>query len=233
MEMYSEDSKYVFFDLETAGLLHLDPDILQIGAITANCSDSFDKFLKPTRTITNKNYEKTNNLIYDENSGKLYKRSQDGKTKKLCHTVDAKDGLLAFILWLNRIGSGSRVLLIAYNAFKFDACVLLKRLREHGLEQAFSNICRGFMDPLLVSRAFYKHLPSRRMEDMLKHFDLLANSGIQTHNAIQDANDLRRLTMKMAEDINLKENCRKSWKEHLAEYFIDVDKAVGLSKNAK
>ena len=44
-----EDKNLVFFDLETTGLYHTDPDILQISAIRGDCGDSFDKFVDPNR----------------------------------------------------------------------------------------------------------------------------------------------------------------------------------------
>ena len=44
-------TQLVYFDLETTGLIETDPDILQIGAITADCSDSFDKFIHPVNKV--------------------------------------------------------------------------------------------------------------------------------------------------------------------------------------
>jgi DNA polymerase III epsilon subunit-like protein len=58
-------AELVYFDLETTGLIATDPDILQIGAITSDCSDSFDKFIKPETRETTPEVEAVNNLKYD------------------------------------------------------------------------------------------------------------------------------------------------------------------------
>ena len=65
---YYPDASFVFFDLETTGLLNTDPDILQIGAITANLTDSFDKYLKPLKKPTTKDTTASNRPVYEKGS---------------------------------------------------------------------------------------------------------------------------------------------------------------------
>ena len=141
-------TQLVYFDLETTGLIDLfDPDILQIGAITADCSDSFDKFIHPVNKSTNSQSEAVNNIKYDSRTESLYLHFETGR--RLCKTIPIKTGLLEFIIWLRNQShrSGSKVILVAYNAFKFDAPILLKKIQECNLKTEFFDTCCGFMDP--------------------------------------------------------------------------------------
>ena len=210
---YYPDTSFVFFDLETTGLLSTDPDIIQIGAITANLTDSFDKYLKPLKKPTTKESTAANHLTYE--NGSLYKIYS--KDKKLCKTVQPQIGLAEFIEWLRLVGSGTKVLLVAYNTFAFDAIILLKKMEEFGLLSQFVNVCQGFADPLVAARELYANLKSRKQDAMMKHFKLISPYESQSHNAIEDANDLRRLTFKMVQD-HSKRNTQFTWKEFLGKY---------------
>lgn len=212
---YYPDASFVFFDLETTGLLNTDPDILQIGAITANLTDSFDKYLKPLKKPTTKESTAANRLVYE--NGSLFKIAKD---KKLCKTVQPQIGLAEFVEWLRLVGSGTKVLLVAYNAFDFDAIILTKKMEEFGLTSQFFNVCQGFADPLIASRELYANLKSRRQDAMMKHFKLISHYENQSHNAIEDANDLRRLTFKMVEENskNKRNHQGLTWKEFLGKY---------------
>ena len=201
-----EDKNLVFFDLETTGLYHTDPDILQISAIRGDCGDSFDKFVDPNRKKrTDPSVEKINNLQYDPNTSSLYKIVSlygEGE-RRLCQTDSPKQILTQFVIWLHNLfeSSGSKkVILIAYNAFSFDALILMKKLKENTLNDFFAQVCYGFADPLVLARDKYSNFPSRKMEYMLKHFNLLHEHNEQSHNAIMDAYDLRRLTFKFKEE---------------------------------
>ena len=59
-----EDKNLVFFDLETTGLYHTDPDILQISAIRGDCGDSFDKFVDPNRKKRTDPRSKSSQFIF-------------------------------------------------------------------------------------------------------------------------------------------------------------------------
>ena len=102
------DSVYVYFDLETTGLYHTNPEILQIAAITSNCSDSFDKYLKPLEKTTDQ-CQNLNNIKYDHGSFTMYKIME--QKMKTCKSVAARMGLLEFISWLKSVG-GSQLLFI-------------------------------------------------------------------------------------------------------------------------
>jgi hypothetical protein len=56
---------------------------------------------------------------------------------------------------------------VAYNGFKFDGRILLKKLVDFGLLNAFANVVVGFVDPLVAAREHFRHLPSKTMEAMM------------------------------------------------------------------
>ncbi len=155
------DRPFVFFDLETTGHLNTDPDILQIGAVTHDCSDSFDLYLKPNRKDTD-NCKNINYIEFDPESKTILKLSDSTTVKRKCSSVDAKTGISEFLDWLAVIGNGGRVNLVAYNGHKFDSVVLIKRVREFGLEKQLYNVISGFVDPLRTARMFYSNLESKK-----------------------------------------------------------------------
>eukprot|EP00093_Oithona_nana_P008114 08114.XXX_406698_407042_1 [CDS] Oithona nana genome sequencing. len=93
-------------------------------------------------------------------------------------------------------------------------------MEEFGLTSQFFNVCQGFADPLIASRELYANLKSRRQDAMMKHFKLISHYENQSHNAIEDANDLRRLTFKMVEENskNKRNHQGLTWKEFLGKY---------------
>ena len=92
----------VFFDLETTGLYHTDPDILQISAILGDSSDSFDKFLLPTKKgRTDPDAEKVNRLRYNSSDSMLWK-IVDENNKRKCQAEQPNQALTKFVLWINR-----------------------------------------------------------------------------------------------------------------------------------
>ena len=191
-----ETKTLVFFDLETTGLYHTNPDILQISAVRLDCCDSFDKYLLPMRKKQiDSDVEKLINIKYDSKDSKLYKIG-DGKRSKLLPAMNPKQGLSQFISWLQSIyqQTDSKVVLIAYNAFGFDALVLMNRLKEHNLLRNFKSFCAGFCDPLILAKERFSMLRNRKLENMLKYFQLIQEDEEQTHNAISDAYHLLRLT---------------------------------------
>ncbi len=92
----------VYFDLETTGLK--DPDILQIGALVEDCSDSFDRVLKPISKESTREAQEINKLKYNQERKEMYRIFT--KDEKLCKSVEAKTGLLEFIIWLKNVAAG-------------------------------------------------------------------------------------------------------------------------------
>lgn len=226
---------FVFFDLETTGLYNSDPDILQIGGVTSDCIDSFDTYLEPPTKVPNASATKANHLCYDSMEKRLYRLvkrpEQVTEDKVRCYTTEAKQGLQQFIDWLRNVGCGKKVVLVAYNGFAFDGRILLKKLVDFQLMENFRLVCQGFADPLIAARLHYAKLPSRRMECMLKYFGLLDEQD-QTHNAILDAEDLRKLTLAMAKDVMRKKqevgDSVPTWKVFMSNHFKNVQEIADM-----
>ena len=64
---------------------------------------------------------------------------------------------------------------------------------------------------------------------MLKSFKLMGSHESTSHNAIQDSNDLRKLTAKIAEDY-IKKHPKKSQSEFFLKYFISCESFDGNKK---
>ena len=194
----------VYFDLESTGLLKTNPDITQIGAITSNCEESFDKYLIPNKSIP-RDVEELTGIKWDEETQKMYKIINI-KHKVKVDAVDAKTGLLSFIIWLRKvsedIGNGTKVVLVAYNAFRFDAKLLLQKIEENSLGSLFNAIVKGFIDPYVAVCELHPSLTSKSQENVLKYLKIYSDFKTQSHNALQDANDLRRLCKKLHSDYN-------------------------------
>ena len=139
-----------------------------------------------------------------------------GKLKELSFT-SAKKGLLEFIIWIKSVGGPNKVFLIAYNAFAFDAVILMKQMERFNIKKEFLDSCHGFIDPYVAAKESHAGLKSKTMENLLKHYKLLAVYDSQTHNAFHDANDLRRLTLKMYQDF-AKDKPNLSWRNYLMKY---------------
>ena len=108
----------VFFDLETTGLYHTDPDILQISAIVGDSSDSFDKFLLPIKKgRTDPDAEKVNRLRYNSSDSLLWK-IVDENNKRKCQAEQPNQALTKFVLWINRHFFRNRTQV--FQAFDFD-----------------------------------------------------------------------------------------------------------------
>ena len=89
--------------------------------------------------------------------------------RRLCQTDSPKQILTQFVIWLHNLfeSSGSKkVILIAYNAFSFDALILMKKLKENTLSDFFAQVCYGFADPLVLARDKYSNFPR-----LNSHFD--------------------------------------------------------------
>lgn len=115
-------------------------------------------------------------------------------------TLPLRDLLNDFINYLRRF---PRPLLMAHNAVKFDAPVLMRVLAENGLQQSFRQVVSRFMDTYLLSRHIYPNLPKYSLEFLVSYF---LRQKFDAHDGLEDAKILQRLvnTWKPAEsDIDM------------------------------
>lgn len=188
--------KYVYFDLEGTGLREEDPDIeiLQISAVTEDLSDSFDKYLHPVKHFPTESASKVNKLTYDQEKKILYRTLPD-KKERVCKAAPGKSAALAeFILWLANIGSGCKVSLVAYSGCRYDAPLLEKKMAEHpNLYEKFKLYHDEMIDPINAVATLYPQIQPKSFENVLNHFGILHPDEKQSHNALEDANNLRKL----------------------------------------
>jgi DNA polymerase III epsilon subunit-like protein len=187
----SRSLNLVFFDLETTGLVR--PDILQVGAVNWDASDSFDDFARPGKPIE-PSASGVNRLVTRGN-GDLYKLWPALGKEQRVHSRSAGEVLARFVDWL-RDDVGAPVALVAYNGHKFDAPVLLGQLDRFGLE--VDDVVATFVDPFVFVRdhGIDGGGGKRSQKDLMETFKVRSQG--ESHNAVYDAEDLRRLTLEMS-----------------------------------
>ena len=105
--------------------------------------------------------------------------------------LDLVEGLLAFMEWLE--GLGGNIILVAHKCLDFDAKVLLRNLEE--FEIPYCETIIGFSDSLLASRQLYPDVGSHKLSAMLWQVGLSIR---ESHDALEDAEDCRRICRRMA-----------------------------------
>ncbi|XP_023332145.1 uncharacterized protein LOC111704223 [Eurytemora carolleeae] len=178
----------VFFDLETTGF---DRPIrpVQIGAIDSWGANTYNQFVWPRRhvhpkaTLTNKFYV-SRGTLFRQGEGAL-------------DTTDLEDALYSFLDWLSSLGGN--VVLVAHKCLDYDAKVLLRNLEEFNIP--YEHVILGFSDSLLASRDLYPVAPSHKLSSMLGEVGLPIR---ESHDALVDADDCRRICRRMAGQRRLK-----------------------------
>ncbi len=56
---------------------------------------------------------------------------------------------------------------VAYNGFKFDGRILLKKIREYKVDKKLADVIVGFIDPLETSKEHFPQQQSRSMNSMM------------------------------------------------------------------
>ncbi|KYM94061.1 hypothetical protein ALC62_15322 [Cyphomyrmex costatus] len=156
------ESKMVFFDLETSGL-NATADILQIAAKSGDYI--FNVYIERLQEISASATKITGLHSID---GKLYYHS------KLLETCTQENALQAFNLFLKKLAT--HCLLVAHNA-SFDRPRLLRLILKHGMIEPFY-IISGFSDSLAVLK---KALPDRKGPGKFK-LSTLYNDFLTTDN---------------------------------------------------
>jgi DNA polymerase III alpha subunit (gram-positive type) len=170
----------VYFDLETTGL-GKHSDIVQIAAVHEYGS-SFATYIMPVSNIT---ASATNTHGITKRNGCLYKggdRIQDVETPA--------NGLRKFFSWLRKTASKSdkKVILVAHNAFKFDAPVLINNCRGVGVARKLK-VIDYVCDSLEAFKKQTDHR-SKALENLMQIYNV---AGAQTHDALGDAEGLKKV----------------------------------------
>lgn len=170
----------IYFDLETTSFTG---EICSIAATTRIGSKTkFTKFLIPNVSFDPEATEKNKMTLIDQ---QLYKSGQ-----LVQEAVPIKDGLQEFSDWLSGFLETHEIVLVAHNAFRFDAKVLQRNFKEYGIPTlSFPTIFADSMNlfRLLQKRGLYT--------GKLGLSDLLIAFGIETdeeshHDAWNDTVNL-------------------------------------------
>jgi DNA polymerase III alpha subunit (gram-positive type) len=175
------EKTHIFFDLETTGL-GKDCDIVQIATVHEN-GKTFNRYIIPEADI-GEGATKVNGIT--KVNGELYKDDE-----KLHYAVKPYDGLKEFLDWINENNEGKNVILIAHNALRFDAPILINNILKYKVKK-IGNLCKsitGFGDTILAFKGWGFNGPFNQQALM----SIFGMNIVQSHDALQDAQGLKAL----------------------------------------
>ncbi|MFT7814430.1 uncharacterized protein LOC107076968 [Arapaima gigas] len=178
MQNPGNDSRHslVFFDLETTGLDILSCDIVQMSAV---CGDvSFNMHMLPRCRMSAEASRVTGFTVQDDT---LFLHGQP------VDTVPRQQALVAFV---DFVCSFRKPVLVAHNALRFDAPVLIRALREFALQSKLEHILDGFLDTFLLSKELHKGVRKYSQEYLVL---LFLKKTYKAHNALEDVKALQEL----------------------------------------
>lgn len=173
-------ASFVYFDLETAGLA-VSTEICQIAAKYRDMS--FNVYMAPS--AIEPGASKVNSMTVHE--GQLLYRGE------AVETVSERTALLNFLQFLKQIGR--RVVLVAHNAFNFDAKIIMYRYRRSEFFKEFVEVVVGFCDTLTLLREKVPNRPSYKLVNLVKSILELDENDL--HNAVVDVRVLEELIVKL------------------------------------
>jgi DNA polymerase III alpha subunit (gram-positive type) len=193
-------NKFIIFDLETTGL-GKSTEICQIGAVSD--SSDFSIYVIPKYDIS-PNASAVNHL--SKSDDQLYFRGEK------VNSSNPSQAFTEFFQWLTTLQTSEddKIILVAHNAFNFDAPVLINNLLMSG--HHCGNI-HGFVDTIQSFKIFFPQLKSFGLKNIMNQFGLDGDD--QTHEALQDTKDLKNVVQKAAKlkGVSLEEFLMQGFKE--------------------
>ncbi|KAI3370620.1 hypothetical protein L3Q82_007182 [Scortum barcoo] len=175
----SEESKEVFFDLETTGLGQ-GCEIVQLAAVSGG--HSLNLYVIPRCRMQRGATKVTGFRVHRQ---RLYLRRQ------LVLTNSLREVLVSFIAFLRML---RRPLVIGHNIRRFDCPLLARALDELGLglRAEFESSVSGYVDTLPLAREMLKDrgLQSFRQENLVRE---LLGVSYKAHDALEDVRALQAL----------------------------------------
>ena len=182
----------IFFDLETTRLGR-NAEIIQIGAVHEN-GQEFKIYIVPEGNI-DPEAAKVNGFV--KHGNRLF---MNGRCIQSAASPNA--GLNQLIQWLKNMTTtdGQRVTLVAHNANNFDGPVLINNLLKHRVADlaTIKNLIAGIGDSLVAFQRSSCEGP-HNLQSLLRKFGLRQH---QTHDALNDAKDLKELILHAARRLN-------------------------------
>lgn len=118
------------------------------------------------------------------------------------HTLTVREAVQQLIQFLRSLGGN--VILVAHNAFHFDAFHLLRLVCSAGLWDEMQTVCSGFSDTLPLFRRMYPSMGNHGLARLLQEF--IPDEYYPLHNAVGDVRALDRLieVTKLSDDALVK-----------------------------
>ncbi|XP_071746956.1 three prime repair exonuclease 2-like [Lepeophtheirus salmonis] len=210
---------YVILDVESTGLLFTNPDIVELSAISLEPDETglpqlFDAFLQPTKDLT-KEATSINGLYRRHNC--LF-NSKEGKE---VFTESPPQVLKDFLSWLKKLQSNN-IYILAYNAFKFDAPLLLQHFERYSIP--YSQVIRGVCDPLVGIQRLPSlgSLSKKSLLDVCQTLKIHVRSR-ELHSGFYDSVLLRNLVKKLRQEWGnaFLKDCSMTLQQFKSSYFKD------------
>lgn len=111
-------------------------------------------------------------------------------------SVSIEQALQLFFAWLSDVGG---CVMIAHNC-KFDETRLMYHIRDNHLENAFEKLVYGFCDSITIFKQVYPDMVNYKQETLVSE---ILKEHYDAHNALADAQTLKRLLAKSGADTEL------------------------------
>ena len=132
---------------------------MQLSAQTEPVSTSFNQFILPEGDID----PKIKDLIHMSVQKRGGKRVlTNTKSLQVLPTGSSEEVLKNFLDWLESVGGGKQVVLVAHNAHAFDMRRLLFNLIESSLYERAASLIKGFVDTLPMFRDMFQIKPNEK-----------------------------------------------------------------------
>merc|ERR1711915_298660 len=177
----------VFFDLESTGLDTEYDEILQIGAVSQSGS-SFSVFILPQVPISD-GAARVNNFSMEGR-----KLMRDGKE---LDSVNMEQGIQAFFNWCTNLArdfEAQSVALVAHNGKNFDFKLLTSCMKRFDVKPQ-TTLTIKMLDSILCLKPLAKQFGNVRLQTLKS---CLLQGGSQTHDAVDDCNDLKDALLLLA-----------------------------------
>ncbi|XP_069102792.1 uncharacterized protein [Argopecten irradians] len=216
---------FVTFDLETTGFGHTC-EITQIAASVG--IRKYQSYVYPRCQISKAS--KVTGLSYSMGTNKLYLHGNEVQGKCI------RTALLDFLEYLKEF---DHPILVGHNIASFDVPILLRILKEFGLQCEFVSIVPAFIDTLKLSKKIF---PKEEVNGCYKQGHLVEtylNVKYHAHDAVEDVNSLQQLFTTKLMDRCTEDDvysirckfCKESYTEFVKAKIVSKVICDKLSKN--
>jgi len=195
----------IFYDLEWTGA-----ELLQIGAVTHGCLESFERTILTNADVHYKVAEKIKIETRCDGDGR--RRVYDSQSGKFIPTVSLISALEELLDWIKTVYfKVGQVILVSHGSL--DIPILIQNFAKYNLDDEFQERISAFVNFQDYIKMYFIGLPYA-LADLVKVCDL--QKSYRQHSAIDDAKALHDVFLKLHEDP------KKKWKSNTALVLTDV-----------